>query len=383
MPELAERQRTVAISLAIVMGVSGVVVFVRSILPVIPGPLLPFLFALVAAALVVVGRRLVRSARVCGARLAAAWAGVAAGLAILGGANAVGLGGGLVVILLIVVFVNTLIALWFRSGLHFAAAQWLGFTWSIIAFVYGVIPLPGVVVAAAGLWWVGAVGFSRAVVVSTTLLLPLTLALSLHPLTHSGLAIDAADISLVAGLTAGAVLLTARVTSSQVYPGVWPAVRYTGVVALSVQTFVAGIPPLAAALAPADPWPGLWWGGALLLGALAVACLSTLRPGSWAVLGWAGLLWATIAVAVAAGPVAASTLALGTLVAVLLITVARQSSMSLGAVLRLAGAAALSSIGLVLLGPPASLAAVVLLAVAAAMIVVTLRPRDARVGILR
>lgn len=381
--DLADRRRTIAVTVAIVTAVSGVVVFLRSILPEVPGPFLPGLFSVLAAGLLVVGRRLVRSARVGGARVAAAWAGIAAALAVLGGANAMGLGGGLVAILLAVLLVNTGIALWFRSGLHFAATQWVGFAWSIVAFVYGVVPLPAVVLAVAGLWWIGAVGFSLPVVVSTTLLLPLTVALSLHPVTHSSPAIDAADVATVAGLTAAALLLGARTTRAQVYPAVWPAMRRTAVIALAAQTLIAGTPPFASALAPADPWPGLWWGAAVLLAAVAVASLSTLRPGGWAALGWAAILWLTIAVDLVAGVRWGCLLAFAVLVVSLLSSVARQGGLTSSSLLRLTGAAALCALGLVLLAPPASIASIVLLATAALMLAVSMGRRDIRVGILR
>lgn len=301
-----ERARLSVVTLSTLIALIAVVLVVREALPLIAGWVFPAVLGVVTVALVVWARRLSRAARLPGARAIAGWAGVTSTFAISVASNLAGFGGGLLVALVIVLVVNALLALWFRSPIHFAVVQWLAFVWAVLAHVYGVFPLAGVVAALGGLWWIGTLGHSRVVVVSTTLTLPLSLALALHPLTHSGVAVDGGDVATVAGLTALYLLIGARVGPGPVDERTWPVMRLTVVVVLVAQIVAGGVPAIAAVLAPERPWPGLLAGLALILLASAVAILSRVRGGTLRALEYSGLLWAVVAVTVLLGPLAGS-----------------------------------------------------------------------------
>lgn len=296
-------------TVAAAIAVSAVVLLVGEALPLLAGWVIPTVLAAATAALVVRGRLLASRGQVESARALAGWAGVASAFALSAGSTLAGIGGGLLVALVAIVAVNAVLALWFRSPVHFAATQWLAFVWSAIAHVYGVFPLAGVVAALAGVWWTSAVGLSRTVVVSTTILIPLTAALAVHPLTHDGPAVDGADVATLAGLTALAVLIGARRVDRPTYERLWPLMRLTASVVLVAQIALGGIPAVAGLLEPRSPWPGLLLGVACLCAAIVVALLSDVRPRTHRVLEYCGLLIATVAAAVLGGATAATVVA--------------------------------------------------------------------------
>ncbi|ROR82823.1 hypothetical protein SAMN06295974_2921 [Plantibacter flavus] len=273
----------------------GIVLFVAQILPFVDGWVYPVVIGAVTIALLVFGRRAAARARTATARLWAGWAGLTASVVVFAAINLVGLGGALVSILLVVIVVNALIALWFRSGVHAAIVQWLGFGWAVVAYLYGVGPWAAIVLALAGLWWVGRIGMSRAVVASTTLLIPLTLALALHPVTHDGLAIDGGDIATAAGLTALALLIGAVIGRREQYASFWPTMRVTAIVFLVLQILLAGTPAVAAVFEPVDPLPSLLGALAAWFVAALVATAVPTRPGIASALTYPAVLWAVIA----------------------------------------------------------------------------------------
>ncbi|ARC58457.1 hypothetical protein AS850_15325 [Frondihabitans sp. 762G35] len=368
-----EHRRLLVITLATLVGLAGVVVLVQAALPLIAGWVFPAVLAAATAVLLVRGRMLAAAASPASARLLAGWAGVTSTLALSTGASLASLGGGLVVLLIGVIVVNAGLALWFGSPLHFAAVQWLGLGWAVLAHLAGVAPVAGLVLALAGLWWTGRVGFSRVVVVSTTVLLPVTAALLVHPLTHSGVAVDGADVATVAGFTALALLLAGRVTDVAAPPRLWPTVRTTASVASLAMIVLGGVPAVAVALTPASPWPGLLVGASAVCAAVAVAALSRLRSGAVRALEHAGLLWAVVAVTVVAGPVVGSCAACLAIAAPIVVDLLLRRVAGAAVVVRVAVLLAVGVAAVVVVDPGVVVSVVVLGATAAASCALGLR----------
>lgn len=290
-----EGRRLAAFTVGVLTLAVGIILWIAQILPFVAGWVYPVVIGAVTVVLLAFGRRAAASAKTATARAWAGWAGVTASVVVFAVVNLVGLGGALVAVLLVVIVVNALIALWFRSGVHAAVVQWLGFGWAVVAHLYGVGPWAAIVLALAGLWWVGRIGMSRAVVASTTLLIPLTLALAVHPVTHHGIAIDGGDIATATGLTALAVLIGAVVGRREQYPALWPTMRATATVFLVAQILLAGTPAVAAVFAPVDPLPSLLGSLAMLLVAALVTTAVPTRSGTWGVLAYTAALWSVIA----------------------------------------------------------------------------------------
>lgn len=371
-----DRVRLSVITLGTLAVAVGVVLAISVALPIIPAWGLPTVLVVLTVEFLVIGRRAAGAGATFAARAWAGWAGVTAAFAVLGGGNLLGFGGALTATLLVVIAVNAAIALWFRSGVQFAIVQVLGLGWGVLAHVYSIPPWAAVVVAVAGLWWLGAVRMNRAVAVVTTLAIPLSIALLLHPLTHSGAAIDGADVAVVAGVTALVVLIPGMVTRRSAPATLWPLICRTALVATLIQIVAGGIPAVGALLTPALPWPGVLAGAAGVLAAVAVWSARPIRAGSLRVVLAAAGLVLVVTTAVTLGQLAASIVSCLVLAAFLVVLMVRTSA----AWVRVAawgGVLVLAVHAVLVTGAPLVVAAGVLLVVGLLLVGVHARPRSA------
>ncbi|KQO61398.1 hypothetical protein [Curtobacterium sp. Leaf261] len=377
-PELdtPDRHRLAVLTIGTLGIAVGVVLVISSALPVIPAWGLPTVLLVLTVAFLVLGRRAAVRGASFAARAWAGWAGLTVAFAVFGGGNLLGFGGALTATLLVVLAANAAIALWFRSGVHFAVVQALGFGWGVLAHVYGIPPWASVVLALAGLWWLGAVRVTRSVAVVTTLTIPLSIALLLHPLTHVGAAIDGADITLVAGLTALAVLIPGVVTRNTAPAELWPIVRRTALVVTVAQIAAGAVPAVGDLLTPDHPWPGVFAGIATVLAAVAVRGARPTRSGALSVLLACGGLVLVILVDVLAGQRTASIVSCAVL-AGFLVPVLLRSRSTLARAGAWIGVIALAAFGVLVTGAPLLVAAIVLLAVGVVVVAANATGRSA------
>ncbi|KTR09287.1 hypothetical protein NS330_13810, partial [Curtobacterium citreum] len=238
--------------------------------------------------------------------------------------------------------------------------------------------------ALAGVWWTGAVGASRSVLVSTTVLLPVSVALLVHPLTHGSAAVDAADVAVLTAAVGGAVTWSAVLRQRRPVTTVWSVTLRTAVAVLVAQVLAGAVPAVVAlALAPAAPWPSVAGAAAVLLTCAAVAVARAVRPGLATVLVLAGLQLAEVVAAVAVGPAAGTLVGTVGLLALVVVSLVRTRG-----TLRpwtWAAALALPVAACVLLGTPALVTAGVLVVVGGTVAVLVTRqaPPTASAGALR
>ncbi|WP_186315267.1 hypothetical protein [Curtobacterium sp. BH-2-1-1] len=377
------RARTVLVTLATLVLATGVVLAVAEALPFLDGWVLPVVLVAVTAVFLAAGRRAAAAGSTGTARAWAGWAGVTGTFAAFGLTNAAGFGGALVAVLLVAVAVNAGVALWFRSPVHLVAVQGTGLVWAVVAHLYGTPPWALLVLSLAGVWWTGAVGASRSVLVSTTVLLPVSVALLVHPLTHGSAAVDAADVAVLTAAVGGAVTWSAVLRQRRPVTTVWSVTLRTAVAVLVAQVLAGAVPAVALALAPAAPWPSVAGAAAVLLTCAAVAVARPVRPGLATVLVLAGLQLAEVVAAVAVGPAAGTLVGTVGLLALVVVSLVRTRG-----TLRpwtWAAALALPVAACVLLGTPALVTAGVLVVVGGTVAVLVTRqaPPTASGGALR
>ncbi len=316
-----ERQRTAALTASTVVLALGVVLGVAELLPVLPGWVLPAALTALTALFLAGGRRAAAVGSTSVARAWAGWAGLTVSLAVTGLVSLAGYGGALVAVLLVVLAANAVIALWFRSPVHLVVVQALSVAWGAVALVYGTRPWAVLIAGLAGSWWVRQVGVARSVVVATTIVVPVGVTLLVHPLTHPGTAIDAADVAVLTGATAVAVTVAAVIRGHRPVSTVWSTTRRTVVVVLVLQVLAGAVPAVATALAPMSrPWPSLLLATAAVAVCAAVAALRPVRTGTTRVLLLAALQLAEVAAATASGPAAATSVGLGGLLVLAVVT---------------------------------------------------------------
>ncbi|KTR06470.1 hypothetical protein [Curtobacterium luteum] len=321
-----DRGRFAVLTAGTVVLATGIVLIVSEALPLLAGWVLPVVLTLLTVVFLVLGRRAAASGSTAAARAWAGWAGATATFGLFGLVNLVGLGGALVAVLLVAVAVNVGIALWFRSPVQFVVAQGLTLAWGVVAHVFGVVPVAVVVAGLVGSWWIRTVGAARSVVVATTVLLPVGVALVVHPLTHDGAAVDGADVAVLTGAVAVAVTAGSVVGRAPGVSTVWSTTRVTAVVVLVAQVVAGAVPVVASSLTSAAPWPSVLLAAAAVLGSAAVVVVARTRGGIVTVLVLCSLQLAELVLALAVGTAAASTAGLGGLLVLSVVTATRRRS---------------------------------------------------------
>lgn len=354
--------RIIAVNIGVLVCVAAIVVIVSDLLPVIPALVYPLVFTIVTAVLLALAVAASRRGALAASHIWAGWAGFLIVLLVLAWSNLFGWGGALSTTLLVAIVLNTVVAGAFRSGVHLAVVQLGSLIWAAIAFLYGIPPLPLIVLAAIGLWWLGAVGYSASVVIATALILPVGATLLVHPLTHDALAVDGGDIATLAGMVALASLLGSIITRRVPDPRIWGVMRPTIVIVLIAQAALGSIPAVAEIFRPEDPWPGLLTGLCALSIAAAVLVFRRHRAGAWAVIGYGGLLWASVAAQVLL-PAPIPALLTPAVLFVLLSRMMWRTAPFSRKTAHLALAMALDDVALVLLAAPTPGGAAVMLAV--------------------
>lgn len=322
----ADRGRFAVLTAGTVVLATGIVLIVSEALPLLAAWVLPVVLTLLTLVFLVLGRRAAATGATAAARAWAGWAGATATFGLFGLVNLVGLGGALVAVLLVAVTVNVGIALWFRSPVQLVVAQGLALVWGVVAHVFGIVPVAVVVAGLLGSWWVRTVGAARSVVVGTTALVPVGVALVVHPLTHDGAAVDGADVAVVTGAVAVAVTAGSVVGRAPGVSTVWSTMRGTAVVVLVAQVVVGAVPVVASSLAPATPWPSVLLAAAAVLGSAAVVVVARTRGGIVTVLVLCALQLAELVLALTVGTAAASTVGLGGLLVLSVVTAVRRRS---------------------------------------------------------
>ncbi len=321
-----DRARFAVLTAGTVVLATGIVLVVSEALPLLAAWVLPLVLTLLTVAFLALGRRAAAVGRTAAARAWAGWAGATATFGLFGLVNLVGLGGALVAVLLVAVAVNVGIALWFRSSVHLVVAQGLALAWGVVAHVFEIVPIAVLVAGLVGSWWVRTVGVARSVVVATTVLVPVGVALVVHPLTHDRAAVDGADVAVLTGAVAVAVTAGSVVGRAPGVWTVWTTMRRTAVVVLVAQVVAGALPVVASALAPAAPWPSVLLAAAAVLGSGAVVVVARTRSGIVTVLLLCALQLAELVLAVTVGVAAASTVGLGGLLVLSLVAVVRRRS---------------------------------------------------------
>ncbi|QCR42483.1 hypothetical protein C1N91_01895 [Curtobacterium sp. SGAir0471] len=320
----AERRRTAVLTAGTLVLAVGVVLAVAEVLPVLDGWVLPTALVALTAVFLASGRRSAAVGSTNTAHAWAGWAGLTAGLAVAGLVDLAGYGGALVAVLLVVLVVEAAIALWFRSPVHLVVVQALAVVWGVVAHVFGTVPWAVLVAGLAGAWWVRHVGPSRSVVVGTTIVVPVAVALVVHPFTHTGAAVDTADVAVLTGAVAAAATAAAVVGRSRPVSTVWSTTRRTVTVVLVLQVLTGAVPAVAVALAPSSSaWPSLLLATATLAVCAAVVALRATRSGVVTVLLLTVLQLAEVAAATVSGTAAATSVGLGGLLALAVVTLVR------------------------------------------------------------
>lgn len=320
-----ERQRTAALTAGTFVLAGGVVLAVAELLPVLAGWVLPTALTALTLLFLAMGRRAAAIGSTTAARAWAGWAGLTGTLATSGLVNLAGYGGALVAVLLVAVAGNAAVALWFRSPVHFVVAQALAVVWGAVAHVFGTAPWAVLVAGLAGSWWVRHVGPARSVVVATTIVVPVSVTLLVHPLTHSGATIDAADVAVLTGVVAAAVTAGGIVGRTRPVSTVWSTTRRTVAVVLVLQVVAGAVPAVAAALAPtSSPWPSLLLATATVATCAAVVVLRPTRASTTTLLLLAALQLAEVATATTLGTAAATSVGLGGLLVLAVATLVRR-----------------------------------------------------------
>lgn len=378
-----ERLRFTVLTGGSLVAVTGIVVAVAALLPFLAGWVLPVLLSVVTAVLLVLGRRAAWHGSTVAARAWAGWSGVTASLAIAGLGSLAGLGGALVAVLLVVIAVNAGIALWFRSPVHAAVVQVIGLVWGALAHVYGIVPLAALVLGMAGLWWCGRVGVHRVVVVATTILVPVGVALVLHPVTHAGAAVDGADVAVLTGGVAVALTCASVIGRARPVSTLWCTMRGTAVVVLVAQVVAGAVPAVSAALSPSDPWQSVLAAAAAVLASAAVAVVRPTRRGIVTVLVLSGVQLAELGTAVLAGPLWAASVGLGGLLVLVLVCLWREPARAPVRAALWAAVLTLPALWLVVVGAGAVLAASVLVVVGTGVAVLQTRTSQTRTPLTR
>ena len=311
--------------------VAGVLALVSTRLPLVPPWAWPVALLAATVVLLIVGRRRASCGLAESARAWAGWAGLASAVAVVAVGTLTGFSGALLPVLTAALAVNAGIALWFRSPIHLVVLQAAALVAGLLAHIDQQLPLLPLAAALPGLWWTRAVGHSRAVTAATTVLLPVSATLLVHPLTHVSLAIDGADVVTLAGFTALASLIGARVGRHEAPARLWPTMHATIVAVLSGQLVAAGVPAVGRLLSPSGPapqaleiggvapgllLPGVLLGWTALAAAASLALLAPLRRGAASCLALCAAL-AVAPVVSLVSPLAAALLASGVLGALL------------------------------------------------------------------
>lgn len=288
-------RRLASVNAGALLLVTALVVCIAAALPSIPAAAFPVVLSVALALLLWCAASAAQRSAATTARVWAGWAGVVSLLGVLAWSNLLGWGGALSTTLLVALALNTVIAALFRSAVHLAVVQLGAILWAAIAFLYGIPAVPLAVFGIIGLWWIGTIGASRCLIATTTIVLPISGALLIHPLTHSGLTIDGADLATLVGCATACSLLGAAVSRNTPDPRVWRTMRTTIVTVFIVQSLLGSVPAVARLFAPMDPLPGLLIGLCLILCTASFAALRPVRHGTVRVLAFAGLAWIVIA----------------------------------------------------------------------------------------
>ncbi|MGU3410676.1 hypothetical protein ACLBWP_11255 [Microbacterium sp. M1A1_1b] len=368
-----ERSRFAVLTIGTLVTAAGVVLAVAALLPFLAGWFLPVVLTALTGVFLALGRRAAGAAASPAARAWAAWAGVAGSLAVGGLVNLAGLGGALVAVVLVVIALNAAIALWFRSPVHFAVVQVLAVAWGALAHVYGILPVATLVVAVAGPWWTRVVGTSRTVVVTTTVSLPIAVALLVHPLTHTGPGVDGADVAVLTGAVAVAMTWTGVIGRARPVSTLWSTARATAITVLAAQVVAGAVPAVATLLDPVDPWAAVLLAVTAVLASGAVVAVRPVRAGTVTVLVLAAVQLAELVAAIWSGTGAATTTGLAGLLVVVVVALVRSGSARRRAVLTVA-ALLLPVVWASLVALPVPWAAGVLVVIGLVVVVAQMRP---------
>lgn len=319
----AERARFATLTAATLVLAGGIVTAVAELLPLLAGWVLPVLLTVLTAVFTASGRIAAARGSTAGARAWAGWAGTTVTFAVFGSVNLAGFGGALVAVLLVAIAANAALALWFRSPVHAAVVQVLGIGWGALAHVFDTVPWAVLVLGLAGLWWLGTVGVSRIVLVTTTITIPVAITLLVHPVTHDGAALDGADVAVLTGAVAVALTCMAVVGRRRSVSTVWSTARATAVTVLVVQVVIGAVPAVEAFLEPAAPWPSELLAIAAVLVAGVVVVLRPTRSGIVTVLVLCALQLGEIVAVLTLGAGAATTVGLGGLFALAVVLLVR------------------------------------------------------------
>ncbi|MBO3130522.1 hypothetical protein [Dermatophilus congolensis] len=289
-----ERARLLGINIGVLLLVAAIVLIVAQLLPALPAPIYPIVFTIVAAILITTGIRNARRGNTEIAHTLGGWAGILTLLLTLTWSSLLGWGGALTSTLLIAITLNLAIAATLRSPIHLAITILTALPWAAIAHLYEIPPIPALILSAIGLFWLTNIQYSHILAITTTLTLPVSLTLLLHPWTHDTIAIDGADIATMAGLILLCSTLAGLTTKKTPDERLWPTTRTTILTALIIQTLAGAIPAISGHLTPTHPWPGLLLGAACALAACALAVHHGTRTGWWTLTAHAALLWGSV-----------------------------------------------------------------------------------------